>query len=121
MIDFENKDFLKLKQVDYISSIDPLLIPEEEVIGCYKTVRDSIVFTDRRIIAINVQGLTGKRKDFTSLPYSKIQLYSVETAGIIDLDSELHLWFSGIGIIRFEFTAGSNIVEIGRAIAAYLL
>lgn len=47
--------------------------------------------------------MAGKKKDFTSLPYAKVQAFSVETAGGVDRDSEMELWFSGIGRVRFEF------------------
>ena len=70
------------------------------------------------MISVNVQGLTGKKKDFTSLPYSKVQAFSIETAGHIDLDSELQLVFSGLGTVVFEFTGASNIKEIAQLIAA---
>ncbi|WMJ84555.1 PH domain-containing protein [Oscillospiraceae bacterium LTW-04] len=79
------------------------------------------VFTDKRIIVINVQGITGKKKDFTSLPYSKIQSFSVETAGVLDLDSELVLWFSGLGKVKLEFTSDCNVSEICRMISEKVL
>ena len=72
----------------------------------------NVVFTDKRIIAVNVQGITGKKKDFTTLPYSKISAYSVETAGTFDLDSELDLYYSGVGRVRFEFKGSSDILEM---------
>ena len=98
-----------------------MLVPGEELIGTYQGIRDGVVFTNKRIIAINVQGLTGKKKDFTSLPYSKIQAYSVETAGVLDLDSELEIWFSGMGKIKLEFVANANITEICRMISLKVL
>lgn len=79
------------------------------------------MFTTKRIFAINVQGLTGKKKDFTSLPYSKIQAFSVETAGLLDLDSELELWFSGLGKVKFEFTSDANVSAICRMISERVL
>lgn len=123
MIDFTNKPFFKLKKsnVPVPDVINKLLIPNEDVIGIYTALRDYVIFTNKRIIAVNVQGITGKKQDFTSLPYSKIQLFSVETAGVIDLDSELEVYFSGVGKIKFEFTGASDIVKIGRIISAYLL
>lgn len=69
-----------------------MLINGEEIIGSYKAMRDYCVFTNKRVIAVNVQGMTGKKKDFTSLPYSKVSAYSVETAGVLDLDSELEMY-----------------------------
>ena len=115
MIDFNNSAFVKMKPVDpgsLMNDIQPLLINGEQVIGAYKAMRDYCVFTDKRVISVNVQGMTGKKKDFTSLPYSKVSAYSVETAGVVDLDSELELYFSGLGKVKFEFTGQSNIVQI---------
>lgn len=121
MIDFQNMSYLKLSKSQVPSEIQPLLIEGEMVIGSYKAIRDSVVFTNKRVIAINVQGLTGKKKDFTSLPYSKIQAYSIETAGTFDLDAELDLFYSGIGNVRFEFTGNSDIIQIGQIISRYTL
>ena len=84
-------------------------------------MRDFVVFTDKRIISVNVQGVTGKKKDFTSLPYAKISAFSVETSGVFDMDSELELWFSGLGKVKFEFSGDSNIVQIGQIIGSYAL
>lgn len=124
MIDFKNASFLKLKPVNnstYSSIIAPMFVPGEEIIGTYQAIRDGIVFTNKRIISINVQGITGKKKDVTSLPYSKIQAYSVETAGTLDLDSELELWFSGLGVVKLEFVAQANVSEICRMISMQVL
>ncbi len=124
MIDFKNGSFVKLKQVDVSvvkGDITPLLIDNENIIGAYKGIRDYVVFTNKRVISVNVQGLTGKKKDFTSMPYSKISVFSVETAGVLDMDSELELYFSGVGLVKFEFSGMSNIVEIGKIIATFTL
>lgn len=56
-----------------------------------------MMFTNKRIFAVNVQGLTGSKVDISSLPYSKIQAFSIETAGTFDRDSELEMYFSGLG------------------------
>lgn len=124
MIDFNNASFFKLNIVGndtFRSQIEPILSGSESILSTYKGIRDGVVFTNKRIIAINVQGLTGKKKDFTSLPYSKIQVYSVETSGVFDLDSELELWFSGVGKVKFEFTSNSNVSEICKSISNYVL
>ncbi len=124
MIDFTNGTFFKLKQVNpdsILKDIELLLIPSEEVISAYKGIRDYVVFTDKRVIAVNVQGMTGKKKDFTSLPYAKISAFSVETSGVLDLDSELEMYFSGLGKVKFEFTGRSDIVRIGQIIGSYAL
>ncbi len=124
MIDFQNASFLKLKPVsdrDFADMISPMFVPGEQIVQSFRGIRDGVVFTNKRIFTINVQGITGKKKDFTSLPYSKIQAYSVETAGVLDLDSELDLWFSGMGRIRFEFVARANVGDICRMISEQVL
>jgi len=118
VIDFNNKTVFKLKQNDeYQSIVSKLLIDGERVLGAYKSFRDGVVFTDRRIIAVNVQGITGSKKDFTSLPYKNIVAFSVETAGTFDLDAELEIYFSALGKVKFEFTGTTNMVEISNLIA----
>ena len=124
MIDFKNASFLKLRPVqdsDFSGMISPMFVDGEQIIQSFRGIRDGIVFTNKRIFAINVQGITGKKKDFTSRPYSKIQAYSVETAGVLDLDSELDLWFSGMGRVRFEFVARADVSAICRMISEKVL
>lgn len=123
MIDFKNGALFKLKRDKNakVGQVEDLLIEGETVIGSYTAVRDYVVFTNKRIIAVNVQGITGKKQDYSSLPYSKVQAFSVETAGVIDLDSELELYFSALGKVKFEFTGDSNVKAISQAIASYAL
>ena len=124
MIDFQNAVFLKLRPVadnTFSSVIQPMFIPGEEILCSFQTVRDGVGFTNKRIFAINVQGITGKKKDFTSLPYSKIQAFSVETAGVLDLDSELELWFAGMGKVKFEFVSRADVSGICRIISGFVL
>lgn len=124
MIDFENGDVFKLRKVKdekVDNNILTLLVPKEEIIGVYKSVRDYVVFTNRRFISVNIQGVTGKRRDYTIMPYSKISVFSIETSGVLDTDSELQLFFSGVGKVTFEFTGNSDIVEIGQMISRHLL
>ncbi len=124
MIDFQNSSFLKLKRVadsDFKSMVSPMFVEGEHLISTYRGIRDGVVFTNKRIISINVQGMTGKKKDITSMPYSKIQVFSIESAGVFDLDSELELWFSGIGKVKFEFTGDANVSEICKMISGFVL
>ena len=124
MIDFQNADYVKLHPVDYeryAEKVDQLLIDGEEPVAAFQTVRDGLVFTNMRLIAINIQGVTGKRRDFTSLPYKRIQAFSIETSGVFDLDSELELWFSGLGKVRFEFSSRADVAGLCRLIASYAL
>ena len=98
-----------------------MFVSGEEMIASFKTIRDGVVFTTKRIFAINVQGITGKKVDYTSLPYSKIQAFSVETAGVIDLDSELELWFSGLGKVKFDFVSQADVSRICKMISERVL
>ena len=124
MIDFKNGTFVKLKQInpsDIEKKVAPLLINGEQILSAYKAMRDFCVFTNKRVISVNVQGLTGTKKDYTSLPYSKVSAYSIETAGTFDLDSELEMYFSGLGKVRFEFSGASDIVKIGKIVSEFVL
>lgn len=124
MIDFKNSDYLKLKPInekDALDAVQMLLIPGEQVVVGFKTVRDKVIFTTKRIIAMNVQGITGKKVDYTSIPYSKIQTYSVETSGTFDMDCEIEVWISSIGKVKFEITGGYDIRNLNRIISEYIL
>lgn len=124
MIDFQNATFIKLSPVrnsDFEGLLAPLFVPGEAIIQSFRGIRDGVVFTNKRIFSINVQGITGKKKDITSLPYSRIQAFSIETSGILDLDSELELWFSGMGKARFEFVANANVSAICQMISENVL
>jgi hypothetical protein len=124
MIDFSNGSFFKLSScdIDQIGpAVAPLLVEGEQISAAFKAVRDFVVFTNKRLIAVNVQGVTGKKRDYTSLPYSKVQAFSVETAGSFDLDAELDLWFSGLGKVRLEFKGKADIRALGQTIAGFIL
>lgn len=124
MIDFSNTAFVKMTPVSskiFGHQVTSLLIPGEEIIQSFQAIRDGVVFTNKRIIAINIQGITGKKVDMTTLPYSKIQAFSWETAGLMDLDSELELWFSGLGKVRFEFASRTDISSLCKLISTHIL
>jgi hypothetical protein len=124
MIDFQNAAYIKLGQVpvtEVSEQLDPLLVEGEQLFAAFKGMRDYIAFTSKRIIAVNVQGITGKKKDFTSLPFSKVQAFSIETAGTFDLDAELELWFSGLGKVKFEFKGKTDVAYLNKLIAHYVL
>lgn len=124
MIDFQKSAVFKLNPIDNAKMLAPInsfLIDGEEVLRVFKTVRDQLVFTNKRIIAANVQGLTGKKVDYTSIPYSKIQTFSIETAGTLDLDCELEIYISSIGRVRFEIRGGFDVVLFNKTISGYVL
>lgn len=125
MIDFSDSGFFaRLKKVDvneFDNVTNDFYVLGEITVGAYKSVRDGVIFTNKRIIAINVQGLTGKKKDYTSIPYSKISTFSLETAGVFDLDAELEIYMSGVGKVRFEFVGSTDVKEICRCISEHVL
>ncbi len=105
------------------NDVSGLLIDGEQIVAAFQTVRDQLVFTDRRIVAIDVQGLVGKKKTFTSLPYSKVQFFSIETPGFMELfsDTELFLMFSNGFTAKFEFRGSADIGLISRVISRYAM
>ncbi|MBR3023419.1 MAG: PH domain-containing protein [Oscillospiraceae bacterium] len=115
-----------MKPIDTASvrnEVNGLLINGEEILCAFQTIRDQLVFTNKRIISIDVQGITGKRKSFATMPYSKIQFFSIQTPGFIELfpDSELYLVFSSGFTAKFEFKGQVDIGMIGRIISEYVL
>ncbi len=75
--------------------LDGILLPEEPVEVAFKVIRDLFVFTDRRLILVDKQGVTSRKIDYLVVPYRAITSYSIETAGTLDMDSELKIWTSG--------------------------
>ena len=125
-INFNKESAWDLKPItinEVRDEVNGLLVEGEVIDSAFKTVRDQLIFTNKRIIAIDVQGITGKRKSYTSLPYSKVQFFSIQTQGFIELvpDSELFLMFTNGFTAKFEFKGGVDIGEIGRMISEYVL
>ena len=73
----------------------PLLAPGESLQRAFGLIRDLVVFTDRRLIFVNKQGVTGSKVEYLSVPYRSITMFSIETAGHFDLEAELRVWVSG--------------------------
>ena len=101
--------------------LDGILLPEEPVQVAFKVIRDLFVFTDRRLILVDKQGVTSRKIDYLVVPYRAITSYSIETAGTLDMDSELKIWTSGrTDPIQKALKRGANIRGIQAAIAAAL-
>ena len=119
-----DSNLLNLKSVP-VSQIRPevgeFLVPGEDIIQCFQTVRDQVIFTTKRVFVVNVQGITGKKVSYFSSPYSKVQYFGIETAGVLDIDSELVLVFSDGNRLQFDFKAGVNIKGICAGISKYIL
>ncbi len=93
------------------------LASDEKIRLAFANVRDKVVFTDNKIIALDVQGLTGKKQDFRFFPYSKITSFSIETAGTFDWDADFKIWLSGVGCFEVKFSAALDIKSIGAFLA----
>lgn len=99
-----------------------ILCEGEEVERAYIVIRDSLVFTNRRLLIIDKQGITGKKVEYHSIPYRSITHFSVETAGHFELDADLKIWISGRELpIEKEFRGDKSIYNVQRALAHYVL
>ncbi|MBT8320022.1 MAG: PH domain-containing protein [Gramella sp.] len=100
-----------------------LLIPSEEIEAGFKIIRDTFIFTNKRLILIDVQGLTGSKIEYLSVLYKSISRFSVETAGSFDLDAELKIWISGeqTPSISKRFNKKVDIYEVQKLLAAFTL
>lgn len=126
MLNFSKNAVFNLKKIDNSEANRnalTLLIDGEELIGVYKTVRDQVIFTNKRIINVDVQGITGKLQQLVSMPYSNVQYYSVQTAGFaeINADAEMSLFFNNGEKADYEFKGKSDIFQIGKMIGTYVL
>jgi hypothetical protein len=124
MIDFQSDSLFKLNPKnhdDIREDCQHFFVEGETVIGAFKTVRDQVVFTNKRVIAANVKGLTGSKVDYTSIPYSKIQAYSVETSGTFDMDCEIELYVSQLGCVKFEISGSFDLVTFNKHISEHIL
>ncbi len=98
------------------------LVEGEQVEKAYKVVRDMFVFTNKRLILIDKQGVTGSKIEMISIGYSKITKFSKESAGHFDLDAELKIWVgSDPTPISKDFKSGDNINDVYRIISQYAL
>ena len=80
---------------DLAEELQPILASTETVDKVYKLIRDMYVFTNKRMIVIDKQGITGSKVEYHSVPYRAITQFKVETAGHFDLDAELTVFISG--------------------------
>lgn len=103
--------------------LQDVLMPEEKVDLAFKLVRDLLVFTEKRLIIVDKQGMTGKKVEYKSIPYRSISRFSVETSGHFDLDAELKIWISSAELPAesLQFRSDDSIVAIQKALAQAIL
>jgi len=105
---------------DVAEELSRVLVDGEEVGVAFKLVRDLLVFTDKRLILVDKQGITAKKVEYHSIPYKSISHFSIETAGRFDLDAELKIWISGSELPAIEklFRKDDSIYDIQKVLAA---
>jgi len=107
---------------DVEQDIDRLLTMGEQVEKAYRLVRDLIIFTNKRLILVDKQGLTAKEIEYHSIPYKSITHFSIEAAGHFDLDAELLIWILGEEApIQKKFSRSVDIYELQSVLAYYVL
>ena len=126
MINFTADSMFNLEKISnnkINKNIQALLLEEENVVGVYRTIREQVVFTDKRILTVDVKGVTGKKQEIFTLPYSKIQYFGIQTVGFGEFipDAELALFFNNGLKASFEFKGKNDILEIGKIVSKYTL
>ncbi len=117
---FGNAREVNVKELQ--ADLDVLLLPGESVVRGFKILRDLFIFTDKRLILIDKQGLTGKKAEYHSIPYKSISHFSVETAGSFDMDAEMKIYISGnMTPIEREFKRGTDIQGVQKTLASFIL
>ena len=102
--------------------LEATIVEGETVVKAFKILRDLFIFTDKRLLLIDKQGLTGKKAEYHSIPYKSISHFSVETAGSFDVDSEMKIYISGNPTpIQREFKRGTDIVGVQKVLAGFIL
>jgi hypothetical protein len=100
----------------------PLLAEGEELVAAYRVLRDLVVFTTKRLILVNKQGVTGSKVEYLTIPYERITRFSKESAGILDLEAELKIWIVGQREpIQRTFTRNDNVNEVYQLLSKAVL
>lgn len=104
------------------NEFEPILVTGERIEKAYRVIRDMFVFTNKRLILVDKQGLTGSKVSYQSIPYSNIIRFSKESAGMLDLDAELKIWIRGENEpIKKQFGKNNNVNEIYQILSQYIL
>lgn len=100
-----------------------LLTENEEVELGFKLIRDTFIFTNKRLILVDIQGITGSKSEYKSITYKSISRFSVETAGTFDLEAELKIWISSeqMPSITKKFNKSVNVYDVQKVLAFHVL
>jgi hypothetical protein len=86
-----------------LRSIEFMIGEDEHIVVAYQGIRDMLIITNKKLLTVDRQGITGKKVEYRVIPLNKISAFAVETAGTFDLDAELKIWASGIGYVEVQF------------------
>jgi hypothetical protein len=112
-----------VSQEELLKKYGQLLIAGEEIELGFKLIRDTFIFTNKRLILVDVQGITGSKTEYKSISYKSISRFSIETAGTFELDAELKIWISSEtqpSIVK-QFTKSVNVYEVQKVLAHHVL
>jgi hypothetical protein len=112
-----------VSQEELVKKYGQLLTDSEEIEMGFKLIRDTFIFTNKRLIFVEVQGLTGSKTEYKSITYKSITRFSVETAGTFDLEAELKIWVSSETqpSIRKQFNKSVNVYDVQKVLAYHVL
>lgn len=100
----------------------PILVEGEGIEKAYQLIRDMFVFTNKRLILVDKQGLKGTKADYQTIPYKSINRFSKESAGVMDSDAELKIWIKGeTHPIKKQFGKNDNVNEIYKILSKHVL
>lgn len=107
---------------DLANEFGPILIPGEEIEAAFVVWRDKWVFTNKRLILLDIQGVTGSKREYMTIPYRSIDRYCIETAGTLDEDCEMKLWIRGMSepLVK-EFKRNTDIKGLQRTLSSHVL
>jgi len=113
----------EVSQEQLMKDYGELLIDSETIELGFKLIRDTFIFTNKRLILIDKQGITGSKTEYRTITYKSISRFSVETAGTFDLDAELKIWISSEAVpsIKKQFNKSVNVYEVQKVLAFYVL
>lgn len=112
-----------VNQETLVKDYGKLLITGEEIELGFKLIRDTFIFTNKRLILIEKQGITGSKIEYKSITYKSISRFSVETAGTFDLEAELKIWVSSEthpSIVK-QFNKSVNVYDVQNVLAHHVL
>ena len=103
------------------AQFENVLVGNENIEAAFSLFRDKMVFTNKRIIFLDKQNVTGSKKEYLSVPYHAVSVFSVESAGTFDADAEIKLWVRELGQITKKVGKNTDTLQIQKILASYIL